>query len=625
MEVPTTSNAQIVPFVPFPLTAIVIVSAAVALLAFPLVSTTTGVFVDLVHRHKVMAATICSAIPLIAAYFKSSKSNTPNMLAGSGGSSRESMTGERKPESEKKRTSVGSSTSDTLATNTSLVRKHSFTIPVTTDDFSYPSIRVFHREHSKAQKLGRSLPLLVFIHGLGGQLAQYQFMLEYFVHISHTLAIDLPGCGGSEFGPSDWKAYTTESLCKLISVIVQQHLQEGQKIVLIGHSMGCGLAATLATRGGLLHDACVGLVAICPKADMSDRERSKLSTALKLGNIGFDIFRLIDRWGGIDSKSVTRFVGKQASLNVKEMQLTFNKQSRTPVWRRMAKGLTLPTRAQWADIDCPVYLLAGSEDAVTPPSELEKIYHWLTERHSEGQRIEEGMAPKQAVIKRCVIPGAGHSVIYESQHVVNGLVNDFLSHHVDEVLNLAWQLNVLKEDKWMLKNMEKWMKIQSVSPRVGKSQLRAMKTLRQNDEEHSPTFFSEKYPDIAHVIDISHEQPPYDPETFGPNVEYHKFATVSKIPPTADEVARFIALVDELHTKLPEPKGQYSIACHCHYGFNRTGFFLCCYLIERLGYDVADALDEFKKARAPGIRHPHFITELFERYACPGLRRPSIS
>lgn len=313
--------------------------------------------------------------------------------------------------------------------------------------------------------------------GLGGQLNQFQFLLDYFVHISHTLAIDLPGCGDSKFGPRDWHAYTTESLCKLIAVIVEQHRQGDQKVVLIGHSMGAALAATLATNGGLLHRECAGVVAICPKAELEDQEKRKLAAAVRLGDVGFDFLRLIDGWGGIDSNSVSRFVGAHAPTSVKKMQLLFNRQSRTPVWRRMAKGMQLPTPEQWANIDCPVYLLGAAEDTVSPVSELDKIYGWLSNRG--GAPENEGAADQRTapapVVKRCVVPNAGHSVILESHHVVNGLVNDFLSHHVDEVLSLAWQLSFLKEDKWLLKNLEKWSKIRSVSPRIQQTPFRAMK------------------------------------------------------------------------------------------------------------------------------------------------------
>ena len=63
-----------------------------------------------------------------------------------------------------------------------------------------------------------------------------------------------------------------------------------------------------------------------------------------------------------------------------------------------------------------------------------------------------------------------------------------------------------------------------------------------------------------------------------------------------------------------------AIGVHCHYGYNRTGFFLVCYLVERLGYELEDAIEEFRVKRAPGIRHKHFIDALFVKYHL-GLKR----
>ena len=45
------------------------------------------------------------------------------------------------------------------------------------------------------------------------------------------------------------------------------------------------------------------------------------------------------------------------------------------------------------------------------------------------------------------------------------------------------------------------------------------------------------------------------------------------------------------------------ICVHCHYGFNRTGFVICCWLMEEVGYTVNEALEAFKNARPNGIRH----------------------
>lgn len=49
-------------------------------------------------------------------------------------------------------------------------------------------------------------------------------------------------------------------------------------------------------------------------------------------------------------------------------------------------------------------------------------------------------------------------------------------------------------------------------------------------------------------------------------------------------------------------------------GFNRTGFILCAYLIEVCGLTVQEALDAFKAARPPGVKHEDFVEELHERY-----------
>ena len=82
---------------------------------------------------------------------------------------------------------------------------------------------------------------------------------------------------------------------------------------------------------------------------------------------------------------------------------------------------------------------------------------------------------------------------------------------------------------------------------------------------------------------------------------------------------RLIRLIEKIKSE-NKAGSQALIGVHCHYEFNRTGFFVVSYLIEKLGYKVQDAIDEFQRARPPGIRHNHFIDELYVRYM-PGLKR----
>jgi protein-tyrosine phosphatase len=219
--------------------------------------------------------------------------------------------------------------------------------------------------------------------------------------------------------------------------------------------------------------------------------------------------------------------------------------------------------------------------------------------------------------------------------ILSGLIQSFVATHVDHRLSLGWQLQHLStEGKWDVKNLAKWQAVEPVSEPIA-GIFRAQKTLREIDEEHTPSVYVKRWgtnSGIKHgvrmVVDISHESPVYDPKGLEEGgIEYHKFPTVSKLPPTVEEVAAFSALIDSLREQLrkpEEPEGAV-IAVHCHYGFNRTGFFLVSYMVEKLGWRLQDALEEFTEKRAPGIRHEHFVNELFVRYMVNLERRPTLS
>lgn len=135
--------------------------------------------------------------------------------------------------------------------------------------------------------------------------------------------------------------------------------------------------------------------------------------------------------------------------------------------------------------------------------------------------------------------------------------------------------------------------------------------MRQTDTSHCPSALLAKYPEVRFIIDISNDTPPYRSTDFEHSrIEYIKFKTVSKIPPTKEEVSKFNEIAAACWAKNPDAQ----IAVHCHYGFNRTGFFICCYMIERLGVAVPDALRYFKEVRPPGIRYIYI--HFYKREKC---------
>ncbi|KAI9773089.1 MAG: hypothetical protein M1840_008210 [Geoglossum simile] len=607
-----------------------------------------------------------------------------------------------------------------IATDPPLLQKysefHSFTTPI--HNHTYPSIRVFYRPHANANSLPTipsPLPLLVFVHGLGGSLSQFHPLLRSLANPAPCLGIDLPGCGLSSFEPKSWDAYTTGALVELLALVIEKYRdgEAGQGIVLVGHSMGCSLAVLLASatspHPNRFTDRASGLVGICPHSSpLSQKEIVAIQRLLWVPNILFDLWRRWDRRGGVESASVARFTGKEADIETKKLQLKFNDQSKTAVWRRMVGGLLtqkdgdthftsgLPGREVWGGLEIPVLLVAGEADNITKPKEVEKIAEFLGKGgadsrlggvrdttppvgipSSESPRrsncdtaTEDGGAgiqrdskcndaskprlrsasiviPKpRKLLKRTILPApASHALIYSpsSCHILSGLIADFLAAHVDPRLSLGWQLQYLATGKWEVKNLIKWESVIPVSGVIG-GIFRAMKTLREADERHNPKRFAREWGPggnggarIGDVVDISHDNPVYDPHGLeAGGVRYQKFPTVSKIPPMPSEVNDFITLIDGLLAERTSRSSQSSdsekaivhkgpekdlvIGVHCHYGFNRTGFFICSYLIERRNYGVQQAIDEFARERPSGIRHMHFIDELFVRY-CVGLKR----
>lgn len=567
---------------------------------------------------------------------------------------------------------------------------------------------MFYRRHPQADQLPTSppLPLLVCIHGLGGSVAQFHPLLTSLTNVSTCLAIDLPGCGVSEYSVSSWEAYTTDALAELVELVIEDYRDKeaGQGVVLIAHSMGCSLAASLASpvfpHKTELHNYIMGLVAICPMSGPpTEQQVSIFRKLLWIPGWIFELWRAWDRRGGPESPSVHRFVGPDADAEAKRLQNLYNNQSRTPVWRRMASGCLpvykqgvaiggIPGKEVWASLNIPVYLIGGELDKVTSPKEVDKIVECLkvgaaaSDSEPEHQAIVDAAAPvdtdiplasKRAdsigditdddfmkdrrlnnteesqddpstptetapggipalpqhpkkVVKSIVLPApATHALLYtpSTARIVAGLVTDFLAAHISGRLSLGWQLQYLsREGKWDVKNLEKWKKVAPVSEPIA-GVFRAMKTLRELDDTHTPSVFVKNWGHvIKDIVDISHDSPVYDPRGLEKaGVRYHKLPTVSKIPPTDAEVDSFIALVDRLREeqkKKAEEEGwdkDHVIGVHCHYGFNRTGYFIVCYIVERCGYCVKDAIEAFAKARPNGIRHSHFLDRLFVRYS----------
>ena len=318
----------------------------------------------------------------------------------------------------------------------------------------------------------------------------------------------------------------------------------------------------------------LAVVGICPQASPpSNKQVALFEKLLLVPTPIFNIWRTWDRRGGPESASVARFVGKDADIEVKKLQAKFNEQSLTAVWRRMAWGL-LPSRPAskspergmpgvevWATLKLPLFLIAGEGDNVTKADQIVKIGRALgkvdragssqsTEKdtiltgkaehlsldepdqkrqskasvteltvigmEAQSQSIVPSYSRRRQVLKTSILPfPASHGLLYDpaTYRTLAGLIHTFLYENVDTRLSLGWQLQHLStEGKWDVKNLAKWQAVAPVSEPIA-GIFRAMKTLREIDDTHSPGIFVRNWKGrIKAVIDISHESPVYDPK-----------------------------------------------------------------------------------------------------------------
>ncbi|XP_065164847.1 LOW QUALITY PROTEIN: mRNA-capping enzyme [Atheta coriaria] len=83
--------------------------------------------------------------------------------------------------------------------------------------------------------------------------------------------------------------------------------------------------------------------------------------------------------------------------------------------------------------------------------------------------------------------------------------------------------------------------------------------------------------------------------------------------PSKEQTEDFINVVSTFIEQHP----LHSIGVHCTHGFNRTGFLIVSYLVEKEDCSLPIALQMFAKVRPPGIYKKDYLEELYARYDDP--------
>ncbi|CAK9438384.1 uncharacterized protein LODBEIA_P26080 [Lodderomyces beijingensis] len=517
-------------------------------------------------------------------------------------------------------------------------------------------------------------PVVVFIHGMGGQMSQFEPLMGLLSQCCEVISLDLPGFGNSKvkflenhkfltpiskeeqeriatsIAKMAWQDFQTDNIVCIIKAFLTQELPQHKKLILIGHSMGTHICVKLAKS--LPKSSVEGMILLTPPTIVDDVHVDKTSSSTPKSHslfkiftyfpTAFDYFRIWDRLPGLSSVSVARQLSNTSANSYNSLrQFRWNLDVNSSIVLKYGYGFKRATTSELLAAlsrfndnpsDQRVYektlFVGGSNDLMTPVKAIYDADKFLSETF--GRKVSACIEVKDV----------GHSLLLAKPEFISGMVLNHIEQKFPERLHLspAWVLKVkalISGDKWGLKNELKWSNLKPISSNITRRDDRddpevapilGMKTLREGDKFHSPAIVEKRFyhtsttatttdndvkGNLIAIIDISADIPPYSPKAFE-RIQYYKCATVSKVVPDQSSIRRFLQLIDDIlqNNDVEDPL----IGVHCHYGFNRTGFLICCYLIEKLGWSVQEAVDGFKRAKPPGIKHPHFIDALYVRY-----------
>lgn len=247
---------------------------------------------------------------------------------------------------------------------------------------------------------GNSGPPIIFIHGLGGSSEIYTSLIASLdLQKSHSLhLLDLEGHGLSPTKATS--VVSIESYANDFAALASHFKIEGATV--IGHSMGCLVAETLA----LQHPSLVKKLVLLgpPASPMPEAARDAYiarAAAVRISGLAAVVDSVV-------AAGTSAFTQSMTPLAVAAVRMSLLGQDP----EGYAKGCTALARATTAlpvsDIQAETLIITGEEDKVSPPSLVEKL-----KKEIKGA-------------KTVVLPKCGHWHVFERDTGVAIAVRDFL-------------------------------------------------------------------------------------------------------------------------------------------------------------------------------------------------------
>lgn len=133
-------------------------------------------------------------------------------------------------------------------------------------------------------------------------------------------------------------------------------------------------------------------------------------------------------------------------------------------------------------------------------------------------------------------------------------------------------------------------------------------TKTNSKDRFTPAMLLKTFPHLKYIIDLTNTTRYYDKEEFiEAGIAYEKLMIPGHRIPDEGLMKRFFDIMDDFSSRCAEDE---IIGVHCLHGINRTGYLICRYLVEKLGWKMDESLNEFEKARGYPIKSVEYMVSL---------------
>lgn len=250
-------------------------------------------------------------------------------------------------------------------------------------------------------------PLIIFLHGIGGNAENWRPQLEEFGEEHPSITLNLRGYGGSERGPSQ-----TQLADYFQDIIRAAEFWGHETFILVGLSYGAWIATAFAQahpgklRALILAGGCTGM----SEADPTEREAFMNARLDPLNN-------------GLAPKdfaqNVVDVIAGPNATNAQRSEL-FNSMAAIPseTYRdALYCFCNPPGKHDFSQITAPTFLITGEHDRLAPPSEIKTV----------AQRMRNNRSQNAGPVCFEIVHDAGHLCNLEAPKAFNQYLRNALN------------------------------------------------------------------------------------------------------------------------------------------------------------------------------------------------------